>query len=132
MIERIERLPDGIDGVRCTGKLTRADYDGVIVPLLDEVERSRRGFRCVVEIDGFEGITPDAAFEDLRLGWQAMEAFEGCAVLSDMAWVDPVLRFVGFLLPYPVRVFPTGRRAEAIAWLQGLSDRPTITHRVLA
>jgi len=38
---------------------------------------------------------------------------------------------VGSLLPYPVRVFPTGRREEAIAWLQGLSSRPTIGHRTL-
>ena len=131
MIERIKGLPDGIDGVRCAGKLTREDYDAVIVPLLEEVERGHRGLRCVVEMDGFDGITPDAAFEDLRLGWQAMGSFEGCAVVSDMAWVDQVLRFVGFLLPYPVRVSPTGRREEAIAWLQGLSSRPTIGHRTL-
>ena len=131
MIERIQGLPDGIDGVRCAGKLTREDYDAVIVPLLDEVERQHRGLRCVVEMDGLDGITPDAAFEDLRLGWQAMDSFEGCAVVSDMAWVDQVLRLVGFLLPYPVRVFPTGRREEAIAWLQGLSSRPTISHRVV-
>jgi len=131
MIERIEGLPDGIDGVRCAGKLTREEYDAIIVPLLDEVEREGRGLRCVVEMDGFEGITPDAAFEDLRLGWQAMDSFEGCAVVSDRAWVTPVLRLVDFLLPYPVRVFPTDQRDEAIAWLEGLSNRPTIAHRVL-
>ncbi len=131
MIERIHGLPDGIDGVRCEGKLTREDYDAVVVPLLDAVEREHRGLRCLVEIDGFDGITPDAAFEDIRLGWQAMDSFEGCAVLTDIAWVDPVLRFVGFVLPYPVRVFPTDRRDEAIAWLNGLSAKPAISHRVL-
>lgn len=131
MIELIKGLPDGIDGVRCEGKLTRDDYDAVIVPLLDAVASEHRGLRCLVEMDGFDGITPDAAFEDLRLGWQAMDAFEGCAVVSDLAWVAPVLGFVDFLLPYPVRVFPTDRRDEAVAWLQGLSSRPTITHRVL-
>jgi hypothetical protein len=41
--------------------------------------------RCLVQIDGFDGITPDAAFEDIRLGWQAMDSFEGCAVVSDVA-----------------------------------------------
>src|SRR6478752_301121 len=131
MIEKIHGLPDGIDGVRCEGKLTREDYDAVVVPLLDAVEREHRGLRCLVEIDGFDGITPDAAFEDLRLGWQAMDSFEGCAVLTDIAWVDPVLRFVGFVLPYPVRVFPTDRRDEATAWLNGLSAKPAISHRVL-
>ena len=131
MIEKIHGLPDGIDGVRCEGKLTREDYDAVVVPLLDAVEREHRGLRCVVEIDGFDGITPDAAFEDIRLGWQAMDSFEGCAVLTDIAWVGPVLRFVDFVLPYPVRIFPMDRRDEAIAWLGGLSGKPTISHRVL-
>ena len=116
---------------RCEGKITREDYDAVVVPLLDAVERGHRGLRCVVEIDGFDGITPDAAFEDIRLGWQAMDSFEGCAVLTDIAWVGPVLRFAGFLLPYPVRIFPADRRDEAIAWLENLSGKPTITHRVL-
>lgn len=131
MIERIAGLPSGIDGVRCDGKLTRADYDAVVVPLLDEVRRAHRMLRCLVQVDGLDDITPDAAFEDVRLGWQAMDSFEGCAVVSDTDWVGPVLRFVGFLLPYPVRIFPTDQREEAIAWLKSLSTEPTITHRVL-
>jgi SpoIIAA-like len=132
MIERIEGLPAGVDGVRCNGKLTREDYDAVVVPLLEEVQREQRRLRCLVEMDGFDGITPGAAFEDVRLGLRAMGSFDGCAVVSSLPWVGEVLRFVGFLLPYPVRVFPTDRRDEAIAWLTSLSGGPGITHRVLA
>jgi hypothetical protein len=132
MIERIEGLPAGVDGVRCNGKLTREDYDAVVVPLLEQVQREQRRLRCLVEMDGFDGITPGAAFEDVRLGLRAMGSFDGCAVVSSLPWVGEVLRFVGFLLPYPVRVFPTDRRDEAIAWLTSLSGGPGITHRVLA
>jgi hypothetical protein len=132
MIERIEGLPAGVDGVRCNGKLTREDYDAVVVPLLEEVQREQRRLRCLVEMDGFDGTTPGAAFEDVRLGLRAMGSFDGCAVVSSLPWVGEVLRFVGFLLPYPVRVFPTDRRDEAIAWLTSLSGGPGITHRVLA
>jgi hypothetical protein len=128
MIERIEGLPAGVDGVRCNGKLTREDYDAVVVPLLEEVQREQRRLRCLVEMDGFDGITPGA----VRLGLRAMGSFDGCAVVSSLPWVGEVLRFVGFLLPYPVRVFPTDRRDEAIAWLTSLSGGPGITHRVLA
>ena len=120
MIERIEGLPDGIDGVRCAGKLTREDYDVVVVPLLDEVRRANRKLRCLVEVDGFDGITPDAAFEDVRLGLQALGSFEGCAVVSDLGWVGSVLRLAAFLMPYPLQAFPTNRRDEAISWLQNL------------
>jgi hypothetical protein len=131
MIERIEGLPAGIDGVRCNGKLTREDYDAVVVPLLDEVQREQRRLRCLVEVDGFDGITPDAAFEDIKLGLRAMGSFDGCAVVSDLPWVGQALRLPGFLMPYPLRIFPVARRDEAVTWLTGLPGGPTITHRVL-
>src|SRR6478752_4169570 len=131
MIERIEGLPAGIDGVRCSGKLTREDYDAVVVPLLEEVQRDQRRLRCLVEVDGFDGITPEAAFEDLRLGLRALGSFDGCAVVSNLPWVGEVLRFVRFLLPYPLRIFRTDQREEAIAWLSGLPAGASITHRVL-
>ena len=131
MIERIPGLPAGVDGVRCNGKLTVEDYDAVVVPLLAEVQREHRRLRCLVEREGFDGITPDAAFEDVRLGLRALGSFDGCAVVSDLPWVGEVLQFVRFLMPYPVRVFPPDRRDEAIAWLAGLPGRPSITHRVL-
>jgi hypothetical protein len=131
MIERIDGLPAGIDGVRCGGKLTKADYDAVVLPLLEEVQREHRRLRCLVEVGTIDGIAPDAVFEDLKLGLRAMGSFDGCAVVSDFAWVGQVLQLVGFLMPYPVRVFPTDQRADAIAWLQSLPSGPGITHRVL-
>ena len=129
MIERIHGLPDGIDGVRCEGKLTREDYDAVVVPLLDAVEREHRGLRCLVEIDGFDGITPDAAFEDIRLGWQAMGSFEGCAVLTDIAWVGPVLRFVRLPPALPRAGLPHGpaRRGDRLAQRPVRQARPSAT-----
>src|SRR5262245_33523689 len=111
--------------------LTRKDYDRVVVPLLENAQREHRRLRCLVQIDGFDGITPEAAFEDLRLGLRALGSFDGCAVVSDLAWVGNVLQLARFLLPYPLQVFPTDRREDAIAWLTGLPAGPHITHRVL-
>jgi hypothetical protein len=132
MIEQIADLPAGIDGVRCSGKLTREDYDAVVVPLLDDALRTHRRLRCLVEVDSIEGITPAAAFEDARLGLRALGSFEGCAVVSDTAWIGEITRFAAFLLPYPVRVFSSDQRAQAIAWLAELPGSARITHRVLA
>src|ERR1700710_469932 len=100
MIEQIADLPAGIDGVRSSGKLTREDYDAVIVPLLDEALREHRRLRCLVEVDSIEGITPAAAFEDATLGMRALGLFEGCAVVSDLAWVAELTRFAAILMPY--------------------------------
>ncbi len=131
MIEKISDLPPGIDGVRSSGKLTRQDYDAVIVPLVDEALRDHRKLRCLVEIPDYGGITPSAAFEDISLGLRVLKAFEGCAIVTDLGWVGEITRFSAFLMPYPVRVFPSAQRAQAIEWLAALPAGPQITPRVL-
>jgi hypothetical protein len=131
MIEKISDLPSGIDGVRSSGKLTRADYDAVIVPLVDEALRDHRKLRCLVEVPDYAGITPSAAFEDISLGLRVLRAFEGCAIVTDLGWVSELTRFAAFLMPYPVRVFPAADRAQAIEWLAALPAGPQITPRVL-
>lgn len=131
MIEKISDLPPGIDGVRSSGKLTREDYDAVIVPLVDEALRDHRKLRCLVEIPDYGGITPSAAFEDISLGLRVLRAFDGCAIVTDLGWVGELTRFSAFLMPYPVRVFPAAERARAIEWLVALPAGPQITHRVL-
>ena len=76
MIERIEGLPDGIDGVRCEGKITRGGLRRGRRPTARRGRARASRVALLVELDGFDGITPDAAFEDIRLGWQAMDSFE--------------------------------------------------------
>lgn len=132
MIEKIANLPSGIDGVRSSGKLTREDYDAVIVPLVDGALRDHRKLRCLVEIPDYAGITPSAAFEDLSLGLRVLRAFDGCAIVTDLGWISELTRFAAFLMPYPVRVFPITERAQAIEWLVALPAGPQITSRVLS
>jgi len=131
MIEKIPDLPAGIDGLRSSGSLNCEDYDKFVVPLVDGAVREGRRLRCLVEIPSFTGITPAAAFEDVSLGLRVLRAFDGCAIVTDMAWLAGTTRLAAFLMPYPVRVFPTTERADAIAWLQALPGAPRLTHRIL-
>lgn len=131
MIENIADLPAGIDGLRSSGSLTRADYDRSVVPLVDGAVREGRRLRCLVEIPSFTGISPAAAFEDVCLGLRVLRAFDGCAIVTDVDWLAQATRLAAFLMPYPVRVFPAAERAAAITWLQALPGAPRITHRVL-
>ena len=132
MIEKVFGLPTGIDGLRSTGKLTLDDYDDVVIPLITGAVLADRRLRCLVEIPDFAGIAPAAAFEDISLGLQVLRAFDGCAVVTDLAWLADTTRVAAFLMPYPVRVFPTAQRAEAIAWLQSLPEVARLKHDMRA
>jgi hypothetical protein len=132
VIERLQGLPPGIDGIRPVGTLTPEDYQTVVAPLLDAGLREGRPLRCLVEIGPeFTGLTPAAAWEDVKLGLRALHAFAGCAVVTDTAWIAGLTRFASFLMPYPVRTFAVHERDAAVDWLVSLPEGPGISHRLI-
>jgi hypothetical protein len=125
MIE-LSELPGGVVRVRPVGTVTAQDYAVAIAPLIAEAGRGRR-LRCLVEAGpDFRGITPGAAWADVRLGLRAMRAFDGCAMVSDLGWVRRLVRAAAFWLPYPLRGFPGDRRDEAQAWLAALPAKASL------
>ena len=88
MIEKLKDLPRGIDGVRAIGKISKEDYEQVFVPFLDEARREGRHIRFIYQIGPeFEGFTPGAAWEDAKIGIHFLRLFDGCAVVTDLAWI---------------------------------------------
>ena len=131
MLEPLKNLPPGISGLKAVGTLTRNDYETVLEPLLEDARREGRHLRFLYELGPeFEGVTPGAAWEDAKVGLRSLSLFEGCAIVSDADWISRVTRFAGFLMPCPVRVFPTSERAEAVRWLQSLPEAGA-SHRLL-
>lgn len=132
MIEKLTDLPSGIDGVKALGKISKEDYEQVFVPLLDEARREGRRVRFLYQLGPeFEGFTPAAAWEDAKIGLHSMRLFDGCAVVTDLAWIRDITRLAGFLMPCPVRVFDNQERDRAIGWLGSLPEGAAISHRLL-
>lgn len=133
MIEKLEGLPAGIDGVKAVGKISREDYEEVFAPLLHEARREGRRIRFLYQLGPeFEGFTPGAAWEDAKIGLHFLRLFEGCAVVTDVAWVREMTRLMGFLMPCPVRQFGNHERDQAVAWLVSLPEGAAVSHRLLA
>ena len=57
MLERLTDLPQGIDGLKAIGKVSKDDYVRVVEPLLDEARREGRRIRFLYQF----GITASAA-----------------------------------------------------------------------
>jgi hypothetical protein len=104
----------------------------VVVPLLDEATRTGRRIRCLCQVGPeFRGLTPSAAWEDVRLGLRALRLFEACAVVSDLGWIRGSSRLAAFFMPCPVQVFGEHERDEAIKWLSSMPEQPGIEHRLI-
>ena len=57
MLERLENMPAGVDGIRAAGTVTREDYDLVVEPILEEARRDGRRIRLLAQFDAdFAGL----------------------------------------------------------------------------
>jgi hypothetical protein len=133
MLERLANLPSGIDGLKALGKLSRADYDAAFLPLLRAAYRDGRRIKLLYELGPeFDGLTPGAVWEDLRLGLPFLRLFGGVALVSDHALARDVTRLMGLLMPCPLRIFHWAERESAVAWLASLREPDSrISHRML-
>jgi hypothetical protein len=132
MIERISNFPNGCEGVRGVGQVTREDYQQVLEPLLDQAHREGRRVRFLYQFGaGFESFTPGAAWEDMKVGFHHLGLFERLAVVSDISWIRGSSRAVGVFLPCPLRIFSNHEWDEALAWLSSPLPPSGLTHRML-
>jgi hypothetical protein len=132
MLERVTDIPRGIVGVKAVGKLTRDDYERVLVPLIDRAQREGRRIRFLYQVGPeFEGFTLGAAWEDAKLGLRPLRTFAACAVLTDRDWVRECVRVASFFLPCPVQAFLDRDREKAIDWLDAIPHEVGIAHRLL-
>lgn len=133
MLERLTDLPRGVEGLRAVGKVSKEDYEQSMVPLLDEARSEGRHLRFLYQLGPeFEGFTAAAAWEDARIGLRSLGLFDGCAIVTDAAWIRDSTRLVAFVLPCPMRVFTNQERAAAVHWLETLPQGAAVTHRILA
>ena len=136
MLERLKDLPAGIDGVRASGTLSRADYDSVMVPLFEEARREGRRIRLLVRIGSdFEGVSPGGAWEGVRVGAHRLQRFERCAVVSDNEWVrvaTQIKSMASFLLSCRLEAFRECESERALSFLTAPAERPPMQFRLLA
>jgi hypothetical protein len=131
MLERIENLPPDVWGLRAKGKVSRDDYEQLVLPHLEEARRQGTRIRFLYHLGPeFAGFTPGAAWEDFRVGVQYLRLFERCAVVTDVDWVRTATRGVATLMLCPVKVFGNEAFQQAVEWLTS-PIRPSVTFRMV-
>src|SRR5580658_8183313 len=83
MLKSLRDLPPEVDGLLAEGRITRGDYSAAIQPLLEEARRNGDRIRLLLEFaPSFEGFSPDAAWEEARIGLHSMRLFERVGIVS--------------------------------------------------
>ncbi|HXA12814.1 MAG TPA: STAS/SEC14 domain-containing protein [Mycobacterium sp.] len=122
MIEVLPDMPEGVTGIRVSGRL-RGDDMREFKPAMEELLKT--GEIRIVEVvaPDYEGFGPGGLIEDLKLGLGALiqhhSAFKRIAVVSDKDWVAHALHAFAWMVPGELRMFSLDELEQAKEWAAG-------------
>jgi SpoIIAA-like len=118
MIELLKGFPDDVVAVSCKGRVTKSDYDTVLVPTVEKALKAHEKVRLYYEAGpGFGGIDPAAAWEDFKVGMEHFTRWQRVAVVTDVDWIRHTMRLFSFIMPGDMRVFPVAEATQARVWI---------------
>jgi hypothetical protein len=126
VVERLNDLPPGVLGFRLSRKLTRDEYQELIRPIYDALERGEK-LSLYVELPGdFDGLDLGALWDDLKaagsVGLEHRSSWQKMAVVTDKDWIRHGAAVFGPLAPGELRVFDLAEADQARAWV---SEQPS-------
>jgi hypothetical protein len=122
MIELLPDMPQGVIGIRVSGRLGREDMRE-FRPTMDELLKT--GEIRIVEViaSDYQGFGPGGLAEDMKLGFGALlhhhSAFKRIAVVSDRDWVAHTLHALAWMVPGELAVFGLDELERAKQWAAG-------------
>ena len=122
MIEVLPDMPQGVTGIRISGRL-RGDELREARPAIEEMLNAGE-VRIVEVIDSdYEGFGPGGLVEDIKLGFGTVlphhSAFRRIAVVSDKEWVARTLHALAWMVPGELAVFGLDELEHAKQWAAG-------------
>ena len=122
MIEVLPDMPEGVTGIRVSGRL-RGDDLREFKPDMEKMVNT--GDIRIVEViaSDYEGFGPGGLVEDLKLGLGTLfhhhSAFKRIAVVTDKEWAVHTLHALAWMVPGELRVFGLDELDGAKEWAAG-------------
>ena len=124
MIEALKDFPDNVIAIACHGHVTKADYETVLIPDIEDKLSRHNKVRIYCEIaPDYVGLDPGAVWEDTKVGFSHLRDWERAAMVTDVEWMRHAAKFFGgffgFLVSGEWRAFPTADADKAREWIVG-------------
>ena len=119
MIKILNEFPETTVAVACEGQVTRADYEKILIPRVNDALARHGKLRLYYEMGpAFSGIDAGAVWEDTKRGLEHLSRWEKMALVTDVQWVRLAVGAFRFLMPGRLRLFNTSQTEEARAWIK--------------
>ena len=114
MIEVTSGTPANLLIATAHGKVTGHDYELILIPAIESALKAHKKIRLLYHLaPDFQGFSPEAVWDDAKLGLSHLTAFEALAVVTDILWITDAVKLFGLLMRCPVKEFPNASLAEA-------------------
>ncbi|MBI1214939.1 MAG: STAS/SEC14 domain-containing protein [Alphaproteobacteria bacterium] len=118
MISLVSGFSGNIVGVSAKGRLTREDYEGVLIPAVEKALADHEKVRLYYELGAeFAGVDVGAMWEDFKVGMAHYSKWERIAIVTDVEWLAHSVNAFAFMMPCPVKVFKNGEASAAKEWI---------------
>jgi hypothetical protein len=115
MMQELTDLAAGVIGFEASGKLRAEDYRDVLLPAIERAAASG-DLRIVIVIRDFDGLTPGALWQDLKMGIEHMRGWKRIALVTDIEWMIHMTSMFGWMTPGEVKHFPLAELEAATSW----------------
>ena len=118
MITILERFPESVIALAAHGRVTRKDYEEVVIPCVNAALSRQGKVRLYYELGGdFSGLDAGAAWEDFKIGLEHLSRWERIAVITDVGWIRMAVGTFRFLMPGRIRIFDVDQAPAARSWI---------------
>lgn len=118
MLEKITDIPSYVAGFRAVGEVTKSDYDTVLVPEIERVDKQHGHIHFLMVLE-----TP---VKDFSIGawmqdaWQGLKHYRGwkkVAIVTDEKSVEKFTDVFSAIIPGKAKGFNLSELAEARRWV---------------
>lgn len=105
-------------GIKVSGKLSHADYEG-FVPKIEEIIKKHGSVRVLFEMVDFGGMEAGAVWDEMKFDAKHASQIERCAVVGDRKWQEWMVSLSKpFFFRSELRFFPIEESEKAWSWIR--------------
>ncbi len=118
MIEVIDDLPPHVIGFRATGKVTKEDYEKILMPAVDTQSKKFNKINFLLWLDtDISNYTFGAWIDDALVGLKHLTHWHKVAIVSHYNIVTKITNIFGHIVPGIYKGFQISELEEAKKWV---------------
>ena len=118
MIEIINDLPENVVGFRATGKVTKEDYEEILIPAVDAQSKKFAKINFLLWLDtDVSNYTFGAWVDDALVGLKHLTHWHKVAIISHYNTITKITNIFGHLVPGIYKGFQTNEIETAKKWV---------------